>query len=103
MEIPNLIRSLISEGEINPDPDSYCNYTDYLLELELGNEKITANGIDDGPCNGVEPYIAIDFFKMDDPDREYGFQVAGGFTFKQVEKETFFFMNLAKAELDASV
>ena len=101
--IPNLIRSLISEGEINPDSDSYCTYTDYLLELELGDEKITAGGVDDGPYNGVDPFILIDFFRMDEPDREYKFQVAGGFNSEQVEKESYFVLELVKTEVDAPV
>lgn len=42
-------------------------------------------------------------FVKDDPDREYKFQVAGGFNSKQVEKESYFVLELLKTEVDAPV
>lgn len=102
-KIPSLIRKLIAEGEINPDPDTYCKYTDYLIGLGLEDGKITAFGVDDGPCNGIDPHILINFFKMDDPDREYNFRVGGGFNDKQTEKQTFFYLSVMKTEIDDPV
>lgn len=42
-------------------------------------------------------------FVKDEPDREYKFQVAGGFNSKQVEKDYYFVLELLKTEVDAPV
>ena len=42
-------------------------------------------------------------FVKDEPDREYKFQAAGGFNSKQVEKESYFVLELLKTEVDAPV
>ena len=41
--------------------------------------ELICHGIDEGPMNGINPYIYINCFFMNDPDKKYSFHLANGF------------------------
>ncbi|MBQ7499462.1 MAG: hypothetical protein IJT91_01060 [Clostridia bacterium] len=72
----SLRESLESGLKSIPDP---IYWTDYLLEVSSEDGCVDLRGIDDGPCNGIDPIVRINMFDMNDPTQNYVFYVRGPF------------------------
>ena len=54
--------------------------------------------LDEGPDNGITPYVYINCFIMNDPDKKYSFHLAN--SFRDVEYRSHIFIDLEKVEID---
>lgn len=57
--------SVIFNGEDSSLDIEKGEYTDYMIAFKYDGESIISYGDDDGPCNGYNPYIAINVFSME--------------------------------------
>ena len=100
--VPALLREWLTEAPgFTPDTIPDAAFTDHSLGCKASPEQIFVEGVDDGPCNGTDPYILINTFRMDDPDREYNFRVRNTFEDRFDEPERFVYIDLMKVEVDA--
>lgn len=70
------IEKFLQKWVLNPaqydETDIPCgDYFDGMIEISGYDDYLCIRGADDGPCNGVNPYIFIDCFSMDNPNRAY--------------------------------
>lgn len=72
-EISEKLRSFFASLEDYPEISRLYGFewTDWLCgckcRMENGHPILTIEGVDDGPCNGIDPDIYINSFIMDDP------------------------------------
>ena len=100
--VPDLLREWLTEAPgFTPDRISEGSYTDHSLGCKASSEQIFVEGVGEGPCNGIDPYILINTFRMNDPDREYNFRVRNTFEDRFDEPERFVYIDLIKVEVDA--
>lgn len=68
------LRSFFASQEDYPEISQLDGFawTDWLCgcecETKNGHPFLKIEGVDDGPCNGINPYIYINSFVMDDPE-----------------------------------
>ena len=69
-DVVEMIRAICAGRDV--DLPAYCTpdgvygeYTDWLAEITYSPDGFLINGIDDGPCNGINPYISTNMLKMD--------------------------------------
>lgn len=83
-----------------------CHSTDYLLGIASSSERIVVGGIDDGPCNGIDPIVWVNMFDMSDPDANYYFCIRNAFGWGindpryDEDKPYYIDIQLTKVELD---
>ena len=99
-KIPKTIFDLITKGRICPNQEDYCSFTDDKMRVRFEEGRIEVTEDYDGPVNGVNPQVLINFFTLDDPEKEYVFQIVGGFSHKELEKNFSFSVNLVKTTVD---
>ena len=99
--VPELLRDwLLEESDFTPFDIPEGGFTDSMIGVKASPEQISVEGVDDGPCNGIDPCIRINTFKMDDPDKEYQFCVRNTFEERFDEPETYVYIELMKVEVD---
>ena len=58
-------------------------WTDWLYGFGIvpsDEPELICHGYDDGPCNGINPYVYINCFVMNNPDKKYSFHIEDGFS-----------------------
>lgn len=99
--VPELLRDwLLEESDFTPFDIPEGGFTDSMIGVKASPEQISVEGVDDGPCNGIDPCIRINTFKMDDPDKEYQFCVRNTFEERFDEPEYYVYIDLMKVEVD---
>ena len=100
--VPALLREWLTEAPgFTPDRISEGSYTDHMLGVKASSEQISAEGVGEGPFHFIDPYILINTFNMDDPEKEYNFRVRNTFGEQYYEPERFVYIDLIKVEVDA--
>ncbi len=84
-DFPESLRRSILSGFRERPGDLY--WTDYLLEINSNPYTLKVRGIDDGPCNGVDPFIFTNMFDMSDPESDYSFIAENAFSDFDFEEE----------------
>lgn len=99
--VPELLRNwLLEKPDFTPFDIPEGSFTDSMIGVKTSPEQVSVEGVDDGPCNGIDPCIRINAFKMDDPDKEYQFCVRNTFEERFDEPESYVYINLMKVEVD---
>ncbi len=74
--VPDLISHYVMNATKDVDVKKMVGFkwTDWMVKCEIKNRKcptLHMCGVDDGPCNGVDPFFYINSFIMDDPYQTY--------------------------------
>lgn len=73
--------------------------TDYMVAIQINDGELLVRGDDDGPINGVNPYIKINCFTMDDPNKDYCIHIDDGFLMDR-NFTSQLFLELRKTEIE---
>lgn len=88
----------VSSIDADFDKEGYTNYM-YGFGLTYEEEpQLICHGHDDGPCNGINPYVYINCFNMTDPDKKYSFHIID--LFEEKDFTSHLFIDLEKAILE---
>lgn len=99
--VPELLRDWpLEESDFTPFDIPEGRFTDSMIGVKASQEQISVEGVDDGPCNRIDPCIRINTFKMDDPDKEYQFCVRNTFEERFDDPEYYVDIYLMKVEVD---
>lgn len=101
-KLPEILKSYLTNMEsFSPDIIPKVTWTDYLIGCKLSPEEIFIKGVDDGPCNGIDPFFHINTFKMDDPEKDYHFRIRNAFFDDWDNIWSFIYIDLMSSEVDA--
>ena len=99
--VPRLLRDwLLEEPDFTPCDIPEGSFTDSMIGVKASPEQISVDGVNDGPCNGIDPCIRINTFNMDDPDKAYHFCVRNTFEERFDEPEYYVYIELMKVGID---
>lgn len=84
----------ISAGEMDNMEE-----TDYMVAIQIKDGELLIRGDDDGPCNGVNPYIKINCFTMNYPNKDYCIHIEDGFLMDR-DFTSQLFLELRKTEIE---
>lgn len=76
MEYAESVDAFLQKWVLNPAQFTgtdlpFEHYFDGNIEIWGADDLISIRGADDGPCNGIDPYIYIDCIIMDNPEQSY--------------------------------
>lgn len=74
-------------------------WTDNLIGCKFSSDEIFIEGIDDGPCNGIDPYFLINTFNMYSPEKEYNFRIRSCFD----DNWDYIYIDMMYSELDEEI
>ena len=82
------LSDIIKSYTKNPESFSFEKLTefifsDYKLKCQISDGELLITGHLDGSYNGVDPYILINTFNMDNPEKEYHFRILNNFNNSQ--------------------
>lgn len=96
-KLPKILKAYLSDVKnFSSETIPTNTWTDYLIGCSFSPEKIFIEGVDDGPCNGIDPYILINTFNMDNPDKEYVFRFRNAFG----EGWDYIYIDMMSSEID---
>ncbi len=96
-KLPEILKSYVMDMDnFSTDVIEEFTWTDYLMGCKVSSERIFIKGIDDGPCNGIDPYFYINTFNMDDPEKKYQFHVRNAFN----DNWDYIYIDLICSEID---
>ncbi len=119
LDLADIINNVLADPEFTLDPKSKRlftekygvssidadfdkeGYTNYMYGFGLTDEEepqLICHGHDDGPCNGINPYVYINCFNMSDPDKKYSFHIID--LFEEKDFTSHLFIDLEKAILE---
>jgi len=99
-ELPVILKSYLADMDnFSPDAIPTVTWTDYLMGCKSSPDKILIEGVDDGPCNGINPFFLINTFNMDDPEKDYNFCVRNGWN----DNWEYMYLHLNYVEVDEEV
>ena len=69
-DVVELIRAICEGRDVDLPAYStadgeYGEYTDWLAEITYSPEGFLIYGVDDGPCNGIDPYVSTNMLQME--------------------------------------
>ena len=118
-DLADIINNVLADPEFTLDPKSKMlftekygvstidadfdkeGYTNYMYGFGLTDEEepqLICHGHDDGPCNGINPYVYINCFNMNDPDKRYSFHIED--MFEEKDFMNHLFIDLEKVILE---
>lgn len=99
--LPEILKSYLNDMKnFSPETIPENTWTDHLIGCKSSPDLIFIEGVDDGPCNDINPYFLINTFRMNDPEKEYSFRIRNAFCNDWDSVWTSIYIDMMPSEID---